>query len=231
MINYFDYDYPLPQSFDPPFNVTTEIGPTPSKFSVSKIGPTPSNLVFLIDVSGSMESPDKLDLLKSALKLLTQQLTAQDRMFLVVYASAAGLILEPTPGNEHNQIKSALERLTAGGSTNGGEGIQLTYAVAQQAFINKGINRVLLATDGDFNVGIVDFAALKNFVTEKRNTGISLTTLGFGTGNYNDVLMEQLALAQAARGHDPFDYRSELIKLVNLARSLSAQSLDMTLTQ
>ena len=205
MINYFDYDYPTPSTRDPPFQVTTEIGPTPwnentyllqigiKGYDTPKTQLPPANLVFLVDVSGSMASSDKLDLLKSALKLLTQQLTAQDRVSLVVYAGAAGLVLEPTPGNEVNQIKAALERLTAGGSTNGGEGIQLAYAVAQQAFINNGINRVLLATDGDFNVGIVDFAALKDFVTAKRKTGISLTTLGFGKGNYNDALMEQLA--------------------------------------
>jgi Ca-activated chloride channel family protein len=205
MINYFDYDYPTPSTLDPPFQVTTEIGPTPwnenthllqigiKGYDTPKAQLPPANLVFLVDVSGSMASSDKLDLLKSALKLLIQQLTAQDRVSLVVYAGAAGLVLEPTPGNELNQIKAALERLTAGGSTNGGEGIQLAYAVAQQAFINNGINRVLLATDGDFNVGIVDFAALKDFVTAKRKTGISLTTLGFGKGNYNDALMEQLA--------------------------------------
>jgi Ca-activated chloride channel family protein len=205
MINYFDYDYPPPQNLDPPFQVTTEIGPTPwnkntyllhigiKGYDIPKAQLPPANLVFLVDVSGSMESPDKLDLLKSALKLLTQQLTAQDRVSLVVYASAAGLVLEPTPGNEQKKIKAALERLTAGGSTNGGEGIQLAYAIAQQAFIKKGINRVLLATDGDFNVGIVDSAALKDFITAKRKTGISLTTLGFGTGNYNDAMMEQLA--------------------------------------
>jgi Ca-activated chloride channel family protein len=205
MINYFDYDYPQPSSLAPPFQVTTEIGPTPwnnhtyllhigiKGYDIPKAQLPPANLVFLVDVSGSMASSDKLDLLKSALKLLTQQLTAQDRVSLVVYAGAAGLVLEPTPGNESNQIKVALERLTAGGSTNGGKGIQLAYAVAQQAFINNGINRVLLATDGDFNVGIVDFATLKNLVAEQRNNGISLTTLGFGTGNYNDALMEQLA--------------------------------------
>ncbi|NJO17391.1 MAG: VWA domain-containing protein [Thioploca sp.] len=233
MINYFDYDYPPPQSLEPPFSVNTEIGPTPwnkntyllhigiKGYDIPKAQLPPVNLVFLVDVSGSMESPDKLDLLKSALKLLTQQLTAQDRVSLVVYAGAAGLVLGPTPGNERNQINAALERLTAGGSTNGGEGIQLAYAVAQQAFISKGINRVLLATDGDFNVGIVDFAALKDFVTEKRKTGIALTTLGFGTGNYNDALMEQLADA----GNGNYAY----IDTLNEAQKVLVDEISSTL--
>jgi Ca-activated chloride channel family protein len=205
MINYFAYDYPLPDSLDPPFKVTTEIAPTPwnqkthllhlgiKGYSIPKDKLPPANLVFLVDVSGSMQSRNKLDLLKSTLKLLTQQLTAKDKVSLVVYAGASGLVLEPTPGNQRGKILAALARLSAGGSTNGGAGIQLAYAIAEQAFIKNGINRVLLATDGDFNVGTVNFEALKNLIEEKRKTGISLTTLGFGTGNYNDHLMEQLA--------------------------------------
>jgi Ca-activated chloride channel family protein len=205
MINYFAYDYPLPDSLDPPFKVTTEIAPTPwnqkthllhigiKGYSIPKDKLPPANLVFLVDVSGSMQSRNKLDLLKSTLKLLTQQLTAKDKVSLVVYAGASGLVLEPTPGNQRGKILAALDRLSAGGSTNGGAGIQLAYAIAEQAFIKNGINRVLLATDGDFNVGTVNFEALKNIIEEKRKTGISLTTLGFGTGNYNDHLMEQLA--------------------------------------
>ncbi|MEK7666392.1 MAG: YfbK domain-containing protein, partial [Pseudomonadota bacterium] len=145
------------------------------------------------DVSGSMMSPDKLPLLKSGLKLLVQQLRAQDRVSLVVYAGNTGVVLEPTPGDQKGRILVALEGLTAGGSTNGGAGIKLAYAMAEQGFIKGGINRVLLATDGDFNVGTVSFEALKNMVEDKRKTGVSLTTLGFGTGNYNDRLMEQLA--------------------------------------
>jgi Ca-activated chloride channel family protein len=205
MINYFAYDYPLPDSLDPPFKVTTEIAPTPwnqkthllhigiKGYNIPKDNLPPANLVFLVDVSGSMQSPDKLELLKSSLKLLTQQLTAKDKVSLVVYAGASGLVLEPTQGNQSDKIFAALDRLSAGGSTNGGAGIQLAYAVAEQAFIKDGINRVLLATDGDFNVGTVNFEALKNIIEEKRKSGISLTTLGFGTGNYNDHLMEQLA--------------------------------------
>lgn len=205
MINYFSYDYPLPQTLNPPFKVTTEIAPTPwnnqthllhigiKGYDISKKQLPPANLVFLVDVSGSMQSVDKLDLLKAALKLLTRQLTDKDKVSLVVYAGASGLVLKPTPGNQSGKINAALDRLTAGGSTNGGAGIQLAYATAEQAFIPDGINRVLLATDGDFNVGIVNFEALKNLIEEKRQSGISLTTLGFGTGNYNDHLMEQLA--------------------------------------
>jgi Ca-activated chloride channel family protein len=205
MINYFGYDYPLPDSLEPPFKVTTEIAPTPwnnkthllhigiKGYDIPKDKLPPANLVFLVDVSGSMESADKLGLLKAALKLLTQQLTEKDKVALVVYAGAAGLVLKTTPGNERGKIHAALERLSAGGSTHGSAGIQLAYATAQKGFIEGGINRVLLATDGDFNVGTVSFEALKNLVEEKRQSGISLTTLGFGTGNYNDHLMEQLA--------------------------------------
>ncbi len=203
MINYFTYDYPLPKTLDPPFKVITEIAPTPwnkhthllhigiKGFKIPKL--PPANLVFLVDVSGSMASHNKLGLLKTALELLSKQLTEKDKVSLVVYAGASGVVLEPTPGNQTGKIKSALSRLKAGGSTNGGSGIQLAYTVAQQGFIKNGINRILLATDGDFNVGTVDFNALKNLVAERRKTGISLTTLGFGTGNYNDHLMEQLA--------------------------------------
>jgi Ca-activated chloride channel family protein len=221
MINYFTYDYPLPQDKTRPFSVTTEIAPTPwdvqgrtnaagdrmsgaahhsyllrvglKGYDIAAEKLPPANLVFLVDVSGSMFSPDKLPLLKSGLKLLVQKLRAQDRVSLVVYAGNTGVILEPTPGDQKGRILAALEGLTAGGSTNGGAGIKLAYAMAEQGFIKGGINRVLLATDGDFNVGTVNFEALKNLVEEKRKTGVSLTTLGFGTGNYNDRLMEQLA--------------------------------------
>ena len=205
MINYFSYNYPLPKDKTRPFSVTTEIAPTPwnkdtvllrvglKGYDIAAEKLPPANLVFLVDVSGSMMSPDKLPLLKSGLKLLVQNLRAQDRVSLVVYAGNTGVVLEPTPGDQKGRILTALEGLTAGGSTNGGAGIKLAYAMAEQGFIKNGINRVLLATDGDFNVGTVSFEALKNMVEEKRKTGVSLTTLGFGTGNYNDRLMEQLA--------------------------------------
>ena len=205
MINYFSYDYPLPKDKARPFSVTTEIAPTPwnknthllriglKGYDIAAAKLPPANLVFLVDVSGSMMSPDKLPLLKSGLTLLVQKLRAQDKVSLVVYAGNTGVILEPTAGDQKGKILAALEGLTAGGSTNGGAGIKLAYAMAEQGFINGGINRVLLATDGDFNVGTVSFEALKDMVEQKRKTGVSLTTLGFGTGNYNDRLMEQLA--------------------------------------
>jgi Ca-activated chloride channel family protein len=205
LINYFDYDYPLPKSTKQPFTVSTEIAPTPwtQKTKLLHIGikgyevpqnqlPA-ANLVFLIDVSGSMESPDKLELVKSALKLLSQQMSARDSIAIVVYAGNTGVLLEPTPANNLAKIHAAIDSLGAGGSTNGGAGITLAYDMAQRAFIKNGINRVILATDGDFNVGTVSFEALVNLVEEKRKTGISLTTLGVGSGNYNDKLMEQLA--------------------------------------
>lgn len=205
MLNYFTYDYPLPTDVSRPFSVTTDIAPSPwnadtlllrvglKGYDVAPDKLPPANLVFLVDVSGSMMPPERLPLLKSGLKLLIHKLRAQDRVSVVVYAGASGIVLEPTPGNQQAKIIAALDRLSAGGSTNGASGIHLAYTVAQQAFIPNGINRVLLATDGDFNVGTVNFDALKNLIEEKRKTGISLTTLGFGVGNYNERLMEQLA--------------------------------------
>lgn len=205
MLNYFNYDYPSPKQAGVPFQVTTEIAPTPwnantrllqvgiQGYSVPSAQLPAANLVFLVDVSGSMQSADKLELLKSALKMLTKQLRPEDRVSLVVYAGASGVVLEPVAGDQRIKIEQALERLSAGGSTNGADGIRLAYRMAEQAFIPNGINRVLLATDGDFNVGTVNFEALIELVKNKRQTGIALTTLGFGSGNYNDQLMEQLA--------------------------------------
>ncbi len=205
LVNYFSYDYPRPDRRGAPFSITTEVGPTPwnadtqllhigiQGYDVPKQDLPAANLVFLVDVSGSMRSPDKLELLKSGLKLLARQLDQDDRVSLVVYAGASGIVLQPTPGDQTAAITAALDTLTAGGSTNGGAGIRLAYAVARQAFIKHGINRVILATDGDFNVGTVDFEMLKQLVAEQRDSGIGLTTLGFGSGNYNDQLMEQLA--------------------------------------
>ncbi|MCK5718648.1 MAG: VWA domain-containing protein [Thiomargarita sp.] len=233
MINYFSYQYLVPENRIPPFTVTTEIAPTPwnenthllhigiKGFELAKANLPPANLVFLLDVSGSMMSPDKLDLLKSSLKLLANQLTEKDKVTLVVYAGASGLVLEPTPGNKAGTIIAALDRLQAGGSTNGGAGIQLAYAMAKQAYIEGGINRVLLATDGDFNVGTVNFESLKNMIEEQRKTGISLTTLGFGTGNYNDHLMEQLADA----GNGNYAY----IDTLNEAQKVLVDEMSATL--
>jgi Ca-activated chloride channel homolog len=205
MINYFSYDYPLPQDSRTPFSLIREIAPTPwnpdtyllhigiQGFEVTKQQLPAANLVFLIDISGSMQAADKLDLLQSSLKLLTNHLNANDLISMVVYAGGTGVVLEPTPGNEKARIISALDQLTAGGRTNGAAGIKLAYAMAEQGFIKNGINRVLLATDGDFNVGTTSIEQLKDLIAAKRKTGIALSTLGFGTGNYNDHLLEQLA--------------------------------------
>ena len=204
-INYFDYHHPAPESPQVPFRVTTQLAPAPwnSQRQVLMIGIKgyalpkrelpPSNLVFLIDTSGSRDAPDKLPLLKQSLALLVPQLRAQDRVSIVVYAGSAGLVLPPTPGDAHAKILAALDRLEAGGSTNGGAGIALAYAMARQAFIPGGSNRVLLATDGDFNVGTVDQRALETLVGDARKAGVALSTLGFGQGNYNDELAERLA--------------------------------------
>ncbi|EJM25218.1 vWA domain-containing protein [Pseudomonas sp. GM25] len=204
MVNYFPYNYALP-SDGSPFGVTTELAASPwnphtrllrigikaSDRAVAELAP--ANLVFLVDVSGSMDRREGLPLVKSTLKLLVDQLREQDRVSLVVYAGESRVVLEPTSGREKAKIRTAIEQLTAGGSTAGASGIELAYQMAQQAFIPKGINRILLATDGDFNVGISDFDSLKQMAVDKRKTGISLTTLGFGVDNYNEHLMEQLA--------------------------------------
>lgn len=204
-LNYFDYAYPVPASTDQPFSVTTETGPSPwsqgrhllriglKAYNIDANHLPASNIVYLVDVSGSMQSANKLELLKQSLRLLTRQLRHQDRISIVVYAGASGVILNPTPGNQRAHILSALDRLTAGGSTNGGAGIRLAYQLAEQAFIPGGINRIILASDGDFNVGTVSFDALIDLVAEKRKTGITLSTLAFGAGNVNDRLMEQLS--------------------------------------
>ncbi|CAI8786937.1 vWA domain-containing protein [Pseudomonas serboccidentalis] len=204
MVNYFPYSYALP-SDGSPFGVTTELAATPwnSHTRLLRIGIkasdravaelAPANLVFLVDVSGSMDRREGLPLVKSTLKLLVDQLREQDRVSLVVYAGESRVVLEPTSGREKAKIRTAIEQLTAGGSTAGASGIELAYQMAQQAFIPQGINRILLATDGDFNVGVSDFDSLKQMAVDKRKTGISLTTLGFGVDNYNEHLMEQLA--------------------------------------
>ena len=204
LINYFDYSYPLPQG-RAPFAVHTDTVDSPWQphAKIIKIGIKaqdlalkelpPANLVFLVDVSGSMNASDKLPLVKQTLRLLTEQLRAQDKVTLITYASGEKLILPPTSGSQKQTILRAINGLQAGGATAGEQAIQLAYQEAEKARIKNGINRILLATDGDFNVGITDFDTLKGMVAEKRKAGISLTTLGFGTGNYNERLMEQLA--------------------------------------
>ncbi len=204
MVNYFDYDYRQPTN-DDPFSIYTEISNAPwnEKHKLVHIGlqgkkiPTENlpaaNIVFLIDVSGSMEAPNKLPLLKASFKMLVEQLREQDRVAIVVYAGAAGLVLPSTPGNEKKTIIEALDNLQAGGSTAGGAGIELAYAVAQQNFKKGGNNRVVLATDGDFNVGESSNGGMERLIEKKRENGVFLTVLGFGMGNYKDSKMEILA--------------------------------------
>lgn len=204
MVNYFDYDYKQPAN-DDPFSIYTEISNAPwnEKHKLVHIGlqgkkiPTENlpaaNIVFLIDVSGSMEAPNKLPLLKASFKMLVEQLREQDRVAIVVYAGAAGLVLPSTPGNEKKTIIEALDNLQAGGSTAGGAGIELAYAVAQQNFRKGGNNRVVLATDGDFNVGESSNGGMERLIEKKRENGVFLTVLGFGMGNYKDSKMEILA--------------------------------------
>jgi Ca-activated chloride channel family protein len=205
MINYFSYNYEQPEHSTQPFSINTEIAPSPwsEKHHLLQIGlrgfepameqRPAANLVFLVDVSGSMQAPNKLELVKKSLRLLVNQMTAEDRISLVVYAGAAGTVLEATAGNKKAKIMSAIDALTAGGSTHGSAGIELAYAHAQENMIAGGINRVLIASDGDMNVGTVNVEALKNLIERKREAGIALTTLGFGSGNYNYALMEQIA--------------------------------------
>lgn len=219
MINYFPYDYAQP-SGEAPFAVHTELARAPWNAEhlllrvalkgkdLAKETLPPANLVFLVDVSGSMNSPDKLPLLKASLKLLVHALRPQDRIALVTYASGTQVVLESTPGSDQARVATAIDALQPGGSTAGASGIELAYRLAQQGFIQGGINRILLATDGDFNVGITDFRQLKSLVEERRKSGISLSTLGFGTGNYNEQLMEQIADA----GNGAYSYIDNLME-------------------
>ncbi|MFP6901452.1 MAG: VWA domain-containing protein, partial [Opitutales bacterium] len=203
-INYFNYDYPAPTGADP-FSINCELGPCPwndkhellliglqgKKIDVAQL--PPSNLVFLADVSGSMSSHDKLPLLKASLRMLVDNLRPEDRVALVVYAGAAGLVLDSTSGKEKKKILAAIDNLNAGGSTAGGAGIRLAYKVAKENFMPKGNNRIILATDGDFNVGVSSDAEMTRLIESKRDDGVFLTVLGYGTGNYKDSKMEKLA--------------------------------------
>jgi Ca-activated chloride channel family protein len=204
MVNYFSYDYPQPQGEDP-FSVYTEMADAPwnQNHKLVHIGiqgkniPTenlpPSNLVFLIDVSGSMDEPNKLPLVKQSFMMLANQLRDQDHVSIVVYAGAAGVVLEPVSGDQKEKIKASLDQLEAGGSTAGGEGLKLAYALASQHFKKDGNNRVVIASDGDFNVGESSDDDMENLITHKRNEGVFLTVLGYGMGNYKDSKMEILA--------------------------------------
>lgn len=204
LINYFDYNYPLPESREQPFKPTVTLTDSPwtegkklmhigiKGFDIEGQAPK-SNLVFLLDTSGSMNSPDKLPLVKNSLKLMLDNMNADDTISIVVYAGSAGTVLEPTPASEKGKIIAALDRLSAGGSTAGAAGINLAYQLAEQKFDKDAVNRVILATDGDFNVGITNREELKDFVERKREKGIFLSVLGFGQGNYNDHMMQTLA--------------------------------------
>ncbi|KFC18183.1 vWA domain-containing protein [Epilithonimonas lactis] len=204
MINYFKYDYPQPKN-NQPFSINTEYNDSPwnPKHKLLKIGlqgktlnekelPA-SNLVFLIDVSGSMNEQNKLPLLKTSFKILLEKLRPQDKVAIVTYAGSAGVVLEPTSAKNKEKILTALENLSAGGSTAGGQGIELAYKLAQENLVKKGNNRVILATDGDFNIGVSDNSELQKLIEEKRKSGIYLTCLGFGMGNYKDNRLEMLA--------------------------------------
>ncbi|HLP58391.1 MAG TPA: von Willebrand factor type A domain-containing protein [Candidatus Deferrimicrobium sp.] len=206
MINYFTYDYPQPEG-DNPFSVNTEISQCPwnLQHKLVQIGLQgkslnydqlkPCNLVFLVDSSGSMEDANKLPLLKQSLKLLVDGLDDRDKIAIVAYAGSAGLILTATPASRKQQIVGALDQLAAGGTTAGGEGLQLAYRVAQENLIKDGNNRVILCTDGDFNIGISSTGELVRFIEEKRKSDIYLTICGFGMGNYKDGRMEEISKA------------------------------------
>jgi Ca-activated chloride channel family protein len=203
MLNYFRYDYPLPADRSRPFSVNTNVSTTPWNpnsrllriglrgYDLARRERPAANLVFLVDTSGSMNEPDKLPLVKAALSLLADQLQPKDRVSIVAYAGSAGLVLEPTA--DPARVKAALSQFEAGGSTAGGQGLELAYATARATRIPDGINRIILATDGDFNVGISDTRQILDMVRRNRDDGITLTTLGFGQGNYNEAMMEQVA--------------------------------------
>lgn len=204
LINYFSYSYPKNKG-QTPFSTDTELSTAPwqpehyllrigvQAQDIQSAAMPPANLVFLVDVSGSMDEPNKLPLVISSLQMLTQQLRPQDKVSLVVYAGRTEVVLEPTTGNHKAEIQAALARLQAGGSTAGASALSLAYKMARKGYINNGINRILMATDGDFNVGVTDTNQLKDMVKRERETGITLSTLGFGQGNYNDAMMEQIA--------------------------------------
>ena len=206
MLNYFRYSYPAPPTASPdPVRISTELAVCPwnAAHQLARIGIQarrvetaklpPANLVFLVDVSGSMDSPDRLPLVQAGLKLLVKQLRPQDHVALVAYAGAAGLVLPPTPGSQPQVILDAIERLRAGGSTAGGAGLRLAYSTAKQSFVKDGNNRVILATDGDFNVGESSDAAMEQLIVDQRESGVFLTVLGCGRGNLRDSRMETLA--------------------------------------
>ena len=232
LVNYFAYDYPCPEG-DVPFAVNAEIATCPwapdhrlvrfgLKGRVIEQDARPvSNLVFLLDVSGSMNDTNKLPLVKNAMRLLVEQLGENDRVAIVVYAGSSGLVLPSTTADQKHVILGAMDRLHAGGSTNGGAGIELAYQVAVDNFINGGINRVILCTDGDFNIGDTNRSTLVPLIEEKADTGVSLSVLGFGMGNYKDAVVEQLA----DKGNGNYAY----IDTANEARKVLVEQMTGTL--
>ena len=233
LINYFPYDYPQTDNRGQPFKVSTSVTPTPwnantkllhigiKGYQLPKKDNPKSNLVFLLDTSGSMNQENKLPLLINSFKLLLSTLQDDDTVSIVAYAGSAGTVLEPTKAKEKAKIIQALERLRAGGSTAGGQGIRLAYQLAEANFNKEAVNRVLLATDGDFNVGINNPEELKGFVERKRKTGVYLSVLGFGRGNYNDALMQKLA--QNGNGNAAY------IDSLNEARKVLVEEASSTL--
>lgn len=205
MVNYFPYDWPRPASAAEPFKATVTLTPTPwnggtrlmhvaiKGYDVVAAEAPKANLVFLIDVSGSMDEPDKLPLLKGAFRLLVEKLKPQDTVSIVTYAGNAGTVLEPTAVKDKAKILAAIDTLQPGGSTAGAQGIDAAYGLAEKAFVKGGVNRIMLATDGDFNVGPSSDEDLKRLIEDKRKSGIFLSVLGFGRGNYNDALMQTIA--------------------------------------
>ena len=205
LVNYFPYDYAPPPTRDEPFATHVSVTPAPwnksarllhigiKGYELDRATAPRANLVFLIDTSGSMDQPDKLPLLVNSFKLLLSALSPEDRVAIVAYAGSAGVVLEPTPVSDRATILAGLERLGAGGSTAGAEGIHAAYMLAEQHRIDGGVNRVILATDGDFNVGMTDPGDLEEYIARKRSSGVTLSVLGFGMGNYNDELMQRLA--------------------------------------
>ncbi len=232
LVNYFRYDYPQPEG-EQPFSVTTEVAACPwaPEHRLVRIGlkgreiaadkRPPSNLVFLIDVSGSMDEPNKLPLVQRSLKLLTEQLTENDRVAIVVYAGSSGVVLPSTHGDHREAILDAIERLKAGGSTNGAQGIQLAYDLAAGNFIKGGVNRVILSTDGDFNVGITNQDELVRLIEEKAKSGVFLTALGFGMGNIKDSTLEKLA----DKGNGNYGYIDDVAE----ARKMLVEQIGSTL--
>ncbi|WP_226582602.1 vWA domain-containing protein [Microseira wollei] len=232
MINYFKYEYPQPTGANP-FSITTEISQAPwnpahklvqiglqgKRLSTENL--PPSNLVFLLDVSGSMQDPNKLPLVKQSLRLLVNELRPNDRVSIVVYAGNAGVVLPSTPANQKDKILDAIENLEAGGSTAGGEGIQLAYKIAKDNLIPSGNNRLIMATDGDFNVGVSSDAELVRLIEEKRKQGVFLTVLGFGMGNLQDAKLEQIA----NKGNGNYAYIDNLLE----ARKVLVKEIGATL--